>query len=51
MFPEPDGLVFEVGFKDGIINVKLRDIREIPMQNLWFERVWKDYLEDNYLDC
>lgn len=43
--------IIEVGFKEGIINLKLQDIREIPRQDLWFERVWKDYLEDNYLDC
>jgi hypothetical protein len=43
--------IIEVGFKDGLINLKLQEIREIPKQDLWFERVWKDYLEDNYLDC
>ncbi|MFZ0280249.1 MAG: FAD-binding protein [Bacteroidales bacterium] len=24
-------------------------VREIPDQDLWFEKVWKDYLEDKYL--
>jgi succinate dehydrogenase/fumarate reductase flavoprotein subunit len=43
--------IIEVGFQEGVINLKLQDLREIPKQNLWFERVWKDYLEDNYLDC
>jgi succinate dehydrogenase/fumarate reductase flavoprotein subunit len=42
--------IIETGFKDGTINFKLREVREIPVQDLWFERVWKDYLEDNYLD-
>ncbi len=23
-------------------------VRDIPEQNLWFEKVWKEYLEDNY---
>jgi len=43
--------IVEAGFKEGIVNLKLKEIREIPVQDLWFERVWKDYLEDNYLDC
>ena len=43
--------ILEVGFKDGIINIKLREVREIPEQDLWFEKVWKEYLEDNYIDC
>jgi len=25
-------------------------VRRIPEQNLWFEKVWKDYLEDNFID-
>jgi len=43
--------ILEVGFKKGIIRINLENVRKIPKQNLWFERVWKDYLEDNYLDC
>jgi succinate dehydrogenase/fumarate reductase flavoprotein subunit len=43
--------IIEVGFKEGIIKFKMQEIREIPEQNLWFEKVWKEYLEDNYLDC
>ena len=43
--------ILEVGFKDGSIKFKLQEIREIPEQDLWFEKVWKEYLEDNYLDC
>lgn len=43
--------ILEIGFKKGIVRINLEEVREIPKQNLWFERVWKDYLEDNYLDC
>lgn len=43
--------ILEVGFKNGILTVNLENVREIPEQNLWFEKVWKDYLEDNYPDC
>jgi len=43
--------VLEVGFKKGIIRINLENIRDIPKQNLWFEKVWKEYLEDKYLDC
>jgi succinate dehydrogenase/fumarate reductase flavoprotein subunit len=39
--------ILEVGFRNGIVRTNLEEIREIPKQNLWFERVWKDYLEDN----
>jgi succinate dehydrogenase/fumarate reductase flavoprotein subunit len=42
--------ILEVGFKDGKINLNLQDIREIPEQDLWFEKVWKEYIEDNYPD-
>lgn len=40
--------IMVVEFKDGIVSTDLEEVREIPMQNLWFERVWKDYLEDIY---
>ena len=43
--------ILEVGLKKGIVRINLEAVREIPKQNLWFEKVWKDYLEDNYLDC
>jgi succinate dehydrogenase/fumarate reductase flavoprotein subunit len=41
----------EVNYKDGIVSLDLAEVREIPSQNLWFEKVWKEYLEDNYHDC
>lgn len=40
--------IIEVVFKDGKYLINLVDVREIPEQDLWFEKVWKDYLEDNY---
>ena len=43
--------ILEVGYKNGIIRTNLEKVREIPKQDLWFERVWKDYIEDNYPDC
>jgi succinate dehydrogenase/fumarate reductase flavoprotein subunit len=43
--------ILEISFKNGIVKTNLEKVREIPGQDLWFERVWKDYLEDNYLDC
>ena len=26
-------------------------VRNIPNQDLWFEKVWKDNLEDNLIEC
>jgi succinate dehydrogenase/fumarate reductase flavoprotein subunit len=43
--------IVEVCFRDGILKFKQEEVRRIPEQNLWFEKVWKDYIEDNYLDC
>jgi succinate dehydrogenase/fumarate reductase flavoprotein subunit len=40
----------EVSFSNGKILISGVKVREIPDQNLWFEKVWKDYLEDNYLE-
>ena len=40
--------IIEVIFKEEKAIINLVDIREIPEQNLWFEKVWKDYLEDKY---
>jgi hypothetical protein len=40
--------IIEVVFKKGKCISNLVDVREIPKQDLWFEKVWKDYLEDNY---
>jgi len=43
--------ILEVGFKKGYVRINFEKVREIPEQDLWFERVWKEYLEDIYLDC
>ncbi len=40
----------EVKFKNGQAVTNLVKVREIPLQNLWFEKVWKEYLEDNFVD-
>jgi len=42
--------VQEVRFRNGEIVISGVKVREIPVQDLWFERVWKDYLEDNYIE-
>jgi hypothetical protein len=42
--------ILEIGFKKGIVRINLEEVRKIPKQNLWFEKVWKDYLEDIYPD-
>jgi hypothetical protein len=39
--------ILEISYCEGEIFSKLVKPREIPEQNLWFEKVWKDYLEDN----
>lgn len=42
--------IIEAGYDKGAVNTKLVQVRGIPGQNLWFEKVWKDYLEDNFID-
>jgi len=39
--------ILEIGYIDDKLKINLENVREIPMQNLWFEKVWKDYIEDN----
>ncbi len=36
--------------KQGNSSADLVKTRNIPEQDLWFEKVWKDYLEDNFVD-
>jgi succinate dehydrogenase/fumarate reductase flavoprotein subunit len=43
--------IIEIGYKAGKIRINLKEVSPVPEQDLWFEKVWKDYLEDNYLDC
>ncbi len=40
----------ELSFRKGKIVISGVKVREIPLQNLWFEKVWKDYLEDNFIE-
>jgi succinate dehydrogenase/fumarate reductase flavoprotein subunit len=42
--------ILEVKFNKEDAVTNLVQVREIPTQNLWFERVWKEYLEDNFAD-
>ena len=42
--------ILEVRYNMGKIYYNLVKIREIPEQNLWFEKVWKDYSEDNFIE-
>jgi hypothetical protein len=39
--------ILEVALKDGMINKKLVKTREIPVQDLWFEKIWRDFSRDN----
>jgi succinate dehydrogenase/fumarate reductase flavoprotein subunit len=47
---EVENKILEVTYRDGTIKINLEKVREIPKQNLWFEKVWKEYIEDNYLE-
>lgn len=40
----------ELNFRKGELVISSVKVREIPLQNLWFEKVWKDYLEDNFIE-
>jgi succinate dehydrogenase/fumarate reductase flavoprotein subunit len=42
--------ILEVSLRQGKVAVSIEKVREIPLQNLWFEKVWKDYLEDNFIE-
>lgn len=46
-----ENMVLEVCYKDGKLKKNIVPVRPVPVQNLWFEKVWKEYLEDNYSDC
>jgi succinate dehydrogenase/fumarate reductase flavoprotein subunit len=43
--------ILEVTFRDGKVIKKLTLVRDIPSQELWFEKVWKKNLEDNLTKC
>ncbi|MDP4223835.1 MAG: FAD-binding protein [Bacteroidota bacterium] len=39
--------ILEIRYTEGEVKTNLMKVREIPLQNLWFEEVWKDYIKDN----
>jgi len=43
--------ILEISYKGGKIAASLEEVRGIPQQDLWFERVWRDYIQDNWLEC
>jgi hypothetical protein len=47
---EVEEKIIEARYDKGIVTTRLVSVREIPKQNLWFEKVWKEYLEDNFID-
>lgn len=42
--------ILEIAYRNSKIKINIAKVREIPVQDLWFERVWKDYLEDNFIE-
>lgn len=42
--------IIEAVFREGEISLKTVEVREIPEQNLWFEKVWKEYNEDIFTE-
>lgn len=44
---EVENKILEVSCRSGSLAFHGRQVREIPEQDLWFEKVWKEYLEDN----
>lgn len=47
---EVEEKIIEARYDNGVVSTRLVTVREMPEQNLWFEKVWKDYLEDNFID-
>jgi succinate dehydrogenase/fumarate reductase flavoprotein subunit len=39
--------IIEMSFRNGKITRSLTKVRQIPKQDLWFEKIWKEFLEDN----
>jgi succinate dehydrogenase/fumarate reductase flavoprotein subunit len=48
---EIENEIIEISYSEGKAFNMLVKPREIPAQNLWFEKVWKEYLEDNSEGC
>ena len=47
---EIESNIIEAVYRENRIITNICKVRDIPLQNLWFEKVWKDYLEDNYIE-
>lgn len=43
--------IIEIALNGSKLTIRQAEVREIPVQNLWFEKVWKDYIEDNFFGC
>jgi succinate dehydrogenase/fumarate reductase flavoprotein subunit len=43
-----ESYIIEVRYNNLTVSFKLEQPRELPGQNLWFEKVWKDYMLENY---
>jgi succinate dehydrogenase/fumarate reductase flavoprotein subunit len=43
--------ILEVKYNKGKVICKISNVRTIPEQELWFEKVWRKNLEDNLTDC
>jgi len=43
--------ILEISLRNGIVRKNLVNVRDIPEQELWFEKVWKKNLEDNLTEC
>ncbi len=41
--------IIEVCLKGDTVVTNLENVREVPDQDLWFEKVWREYLEDNFM--
>jgi succinate dehydrogenase/fumarate reductase flavoprotein subunit len=48
---EIENEIIEISYNEGKAFNKHVKPREVPAQNLWFEKVWKEYLEDNSEGC
>ena len=48
---EVENKILEVKLRNRSLKINLAEVREIPEQDLWFEKVWKEYIEDNYFNC
>jgi len=38
--------ILEARLKGDFVSIRLTEVKNIPKQNLWFEKVWKDFLKD-----